>query len=101
MGRRVELHNILKQVLGSGNVYFEPAESFKLKYPCIVYFMEGNAEWHADNNPYHRMQRYSLTYITQQADDPMVDKIDSIKYCSLNRPFTTSGLRHYPYTLFY
>lgn len=102
MDRRIKLHHLLEKILGSKNVYYDPPEDFKLTYPCIVYFQENNAEWHADNRQYHRAKRYSLTYITRKADDPMVDQIDEqLLYCSLNRSFTTSNLHHHAYTLFY
>lgn len=101
MGRRADLHHILENTLGSRNVYFEPPESFKLTYPCIVYSLDGHFERPADNTQYSLVKRYTLTYITQKADDPMVDKIEALQYCSLNRPFMSANLRHYAYTIFY
>jgi len=98
---RVELDRILRSTLGSSNVYFDPPESFKLKYPCIVYSLAGNSEVFADDSQYYRMKRYSLLYITQNADDPMVDTLDDLKYCRLNRPYTSDGLFHYAYDIYF
>lgn len=101
MDRRVNLHKILVKTLGSKNVFFDPPEGFKLSYPCIVYNLGGHYERPADNRSYILMKRYDLTYITQKADDPMVDILEELPYCSLNRAFTTSNLHHYAYTIFY
>ena len=37
MKTRYELHEFLCEILGSRNVYFQPPESVKMKYPAIVY----------------------------------------------------------------
>lgn len=99
--RRADLHHILEGVLGSKNVYFDPPEDFKLKYPCIVYSLEGHAERLADNKQYNLMRRYRMVYITQRADDPTVDALDELQYCSLSQAYVSSNLRHYAYTIFY
>jgi len=33
MGTRLELQNLLENILGSRNVYFQPPENLKLNYP--------------------------------------------------------------------
>ena len=99
--RRLQLDNILRTTLWSTNVYFDPPESFKLQYPCIVYNFAGNADIHAENNRYLRRKRYDMIYITRNADDPMVDKLDDLRFCSLARPYFANGLFHYAYTIFY
>ena len=98
---RVQLDRLLRDTLGSNHVYFDPPESFKLKYPCIVYSLSGNTDIHAENERYRRMKRYNLIYITQNADDPMTDILDDLQYCRLVRPYTASGLWHYAYEIFY
>ena len=35
--KRLIFHNKLRNTLGSNNVYFQPPESVKLKYPAVVY----------------------------------------------------------------
>ena len=35
--RRLELDADLRALLGSTNVYFQPPETKKLKYPCFIY----------------------------------------------------------------
>jgi len=98
---RVQLDSILRTILGTTNVYFDPPESFKLKYPCIVYSLEAHQERRAENEPYIKMRRYGLTYITRDADDPMVDTLEDLEYCHLNRPYTADGLFHYAYDIYF
>ena len=98
---RVELDRILRTTLGSANVYFDPPESFKLKYPCIVYSLSNNQDINADNVNYYRLKRYSVIYITRDADDPMVDTLDDLKYCRMNRAYTADGLFHYAYDIYF
>ena len=98
---RVELDKILRTTLGSTNVYFDPPESFKLKYPCIVYSLGGHNEVFADDSQYYKLKRYTLTYITRDADDPMVDTLDDLEYCRLNRPYTADGLFHYAFEIYF
>lgn len=98
---RVELDRILRSTLGSNNVYFDPPESFKLKYPCIVYSLSGHSEVFADDSHYYGMKRYTLDYITQDADDPMADTLDELRYCRLNRPYTADGLFHFAYEIYF
>ena len=98
---RVELDRILRSTLGTTNVYFDPPESFKLKYPCIVYSLEGHNEVFADGSQYYRLKRYSILYITRDADDPMVEKLDDLEYCHLSRAYTSDGLFHYAYEIYF
>ena len=99
--RRIILDNLLRATLGSGNVYFDPPESFKLKYPCIVYSFGGNNDIPADDSIYHRRKRYAMLYITRDADDPMVDTLDDLKYCRMSRAYTADGLFHYAYDIYF
>ena len=98
---RPELDAILRSTLGSTNVYFDPPESFKLKYPCIVYNLSGNYLRKADNKNYINMKRYTLIYITKDADDPMADVLEDLDHCSLDRPYSSDNLYHYAYTIYF
>lgn len=98
---RADLDRILRTTLGTSNVYFDPPESFKLKYPCIIYSFEGNADMHADNKTYYRYKRYSMLYITQNADDQMADTLSDLSFCKLARSYTANNLYHYAFEIFY
>lgn len=102
MGRRTDLHDELKKLLGTNNCYFQPPESIKLKYPCYVYHLSSPDHLMADNGVYHRFNKYSLTYITRDPDDPLIEQTeDHFHYCKLVRPYTADYLNHYNYDLYY
>ena len=52
MENRLDLHEELCELLGSRHVYFQPPESIKLIYPCIVYSMSGVLKLNANNRLY-------------------------------------------------
>ena len=99
---RLELHEELCNVLGSSNVYFQPPESIKMKYPCIVYERSTGDTLHADNKPYLFTPRYSLTVIDKDPDSPIVQRIaETFSMCRYNRHFTVDNLNHDTFELYY
>ena len=98
---RVELHKKLVEVLGSSNVYFQPPESIKMKYPCIVYTLDGINNTKADNKTYIRNRSYTITLIHSNPDNDIVDKLLNLDYVKFNNSFQTQGLNHYVFTKFY
>lgn len=102
MGRRQNLHEELVALLGTKNCWFQPPESIKLQYPCIIYKLEAPDVLYADNLNYRRVNKYGLTYITLNPDDPMIDMIqDHFSMCRLSRSYVANGLNHYFYDLYY
>ena len=98
--RRIELHHILEDVLGSKNVYFQPPTGMKMTYPCIVYNLATANDVHADDKIYRRLYRYTMTYITKNPDDPKRDDLDNLRYCAFDRFFTSDNLNHFVYTIY-
>lgn len=102
MEKRQQLHQELLDILGSPNVYYQPPPTVQMKYPCIVYHRSTGDTTFADNYPYMFTVRYQLTYITRNADDPMVEKLarafPSIRY---DRHFTSDNLNHETFDLYY
>lgn len=102
MDRRLELHEKLCDILGSRNVYFQPPESVKLKYPCIIYALSDIYVKHANNHIYGHKNRYTLTVVDRDPDSTIhEDILYSFKYCSFDRPFTRDNLNHKVLTLYY
>ena len=52
MPSRLNLQTTLETILGSRNVYFQPPESVKLKYPAIVYSRNDIMNQFADDGVY-------------------------------------------------
>lgn len=101
MGTRLQLHQILTDVLGSDHVYFQPPASVKMKYPCIVYQRTSGDTKFADNLPYKLKKRYQLTYIDANPDSDKIDKIAMLPMCTYDRHFTSDNLNHDTFNLYF
>ena len=101
MGQRIDLHNLLTDILGTGNVYFQPPETIKLKYPCIIYTRSSNSTRFADDNPYSTKRRYTITVIDRNPDSELPDKIQALPMCRIDRIFTSDNLNHYIFDIYY
>lgn len=101
MDRRLSLQEILVNILGSNNVYFQPPETIKLQYPCIIYERSDIDEKYADNRAYMSMVRYSLTLITRSPESDLVKAILELPYCSYDRYYAADTLNHDVFTLYY
>ncbi len=101
MDRRLELHQILKNILGSANVYFQPPPSVKMVYPCIVYNRDGIQSTKADNINYLNRVRYTITLIGSSPESPIIKDLLELQMCSYNRFYTADGLNHDVFSLYY
>ena len=102
MDRRLELHEKLCEILGSRNVYFQPSESVKLVYPCIIYSLSTLNIKYADNHIYSHRDRYSVTVVDRDPDSKIYeDVLYGFQYCSFDRPFTSDNLNHKVLTLYF
>lgn len=101
MGQRLDLDNLLRGLLGSTFVFYQPPPSVELEYPCILYHWDDEATEHADNLPYHRRRRYQVTVITHDPDSDIPDKIGALPLCTFDRFYTADNLNHYVYKLYF
>lgn len=99
--RRKQLHQLLTDILGSKNVYFQPPESIKLQYPCIIYKLDDIDTVFADNIPYLHKRRYSITVIDRDPESVIRDKMTELQACSFERHFVSDNLYHYVFSMFY
>lgn len=101
MDRRLELHQILTDVLGSKNVYFQPPASVHLKYPCIIYQYETGDTQFADDLPYIFVRKYQIQVIDPDPDTEIPDKIAQLPRCLNDRNYTAENLNHYTFNIYY
>ena len=101
MGSRLELQTMLEEILGSRNVYFQPPESIKIKYPAIVYSRSDIANKSANNSVYTQSHFYELTVIDDDPDSEIVSKISKLPTCRFNRHYTSDNLNHDTFTLYF
>lgn len=99
--RRLELHNILVSILGSKNVYYQPPEKHKMKYPCIVYELDDIETIYADNDPYVSHRGYTVTVIDRDPDSEIPSKVGELNMCRFDRQFVSDNLYHVVYSLYF
>lgn len=85
----------------SENVYFQPPETVKMKYPCIVYELETVNTNFADNILYLYKDRYKVTVIDKDPDSEIADEISKLQYCVFDRHFTLDNLNHFVYLIYH
>lgn len=98
---RLKLHELLCEVLGSTNVYFQPPESIKMKYPAIVYSREPIKNTFADDLVYVQSYTYSVTVIDRDPDSKIVGKLSMLPRCRQTRHYISDNLNHDVFTLQY
>lgn len=101
MSRRLELHEILCGILGTRNVYYQPPESVKMKYPAIVYSREDIENTSADNLTYKQSYFYQVTVVDANPDSEIVHKVSKLPRCIHDRHFTSDNLNHDVFTICY
>lgn len=101
MGQRNDLHELLCELCGSRNVYFQPPEGFKLLYPCVVYERDRIETDFANNTPYSHRKRYSVTVIDKDPDSLIPDKIACLSMSKHDRHFVSDNLHHDVFTIYY
>lgn len=83
------------------NVYFQPPESYKLKYPCIIYEFNGVEKRPADNGTYTMYGVYSMLYITRDPDSETKLQLAALPMCSMNTTYERDNLYHYSYRIYH
>ena len=101
MGQRLDLHEILVEVLGSRNVYFQPPPNLQMKYPAIRYERDYAVSQHGDGHPYVYTKRYLVTYIDRDPDSPIPDRLARIPSSKFSRHYVADGLNHDAFNIFY
>lgn len=101
MSRRIELQNLLEDILGEKHVYYQPPESLKLECPAIVYSKSRIDKRNANDSGYNLNTRYELIVIDKRPDNPVIEKLLSLPYCSYDRPYVSDNLNHDVLTIYY
>ena len=101
MASRPDLQILLENLLKSRNVYFQPPESIKMKYPAIVYELNDIENTHADNGVYSSYKQYTITVIDINPDSNIVDMVVLLPTCRFERYFTSENLNHWVFSIYY
>lgn len=102
MDRRLKLHDELQKALGIKNCYFQPPESLKLQYPCIIYKINTGDTQFAGDMPYVFRRQYELVLVSKNPDEPFIDKIAyHFPMSRFGRFYTADNLNHWTFTIYY
>lgn len=99
--KRLELHEILCDILGTRNVYFQPPASLKMEYPAIRYSREDIENTSADNLTYKQDRFYQIIVIDRDPDSEIVHKVSRLPMCIFDRHYTSDNLNHDVFTICY
>ena len=99
---RTTFNQVLIDALGEGyTVYFQPPESLKMSYPCVVYHRRYIDTLDADNINYLYQHQYQVTLISRDPDDDAVDKLLNLKYSRYMSHSVVDGLNHDTFEIYY
>lgn len=101
MNNRNKLHELLCETLGSRQVYFQPPESVKMKYPAIVYSRNRIDNEHANDSVYMQSPSYSITVIDKNPDSEIIERVSRLPRCRFDRHYTADNLNHDIFTIYY
>lgn len=115
MERRHELQKILEDIMlraypdkfpdmtgpSKYHVYFQPADSLAMEYPCIRYQRDALTQIHANNDPYHQTKRYMITILDRSADSPIFDLVAGLRMTRFVSHNRADGIHHDVFTTSY
>ena len=101
MDRRLKLQTLLESIKGVSKVYFQPPETVKMSYPCIVYSLDADKGLHANNGLYFLRKRYMLTVIDKNPDSVIPDAVRGLPYCDFERSYKKDNLNHWVFTIYF
>lgn len=98
---RMMLHQCLCDILGSRNCYYSPPANIQMKYPAIVYQLADEDRFFADNIPYIKAKRWTVTVIDKNPDSEIPERLSEMRFCSFDRFYTADNLNHFAFTIYY
>lgn len=102
--RRYVFQDILEEILGSKNVYFNPPPTLVMKYPCIVYHHSDIATSKAGNRVYNARDRYDVTIIDKNPDSDIPHRLVEsplIPLIRYDRSYIVDNLNHYSFQCYF
>lgn len=98
---RIELHNKLKELLGSTNVYYQIPPSKSMEYPAIKYSKSDLTTTKANDSNYNTKTKYEIIVIDRRPDNQVIDKLLLLPYSSYDRHYVSDNLNHDVLTLYF
>lgn len=100
--QRLKLQTLLQSLLPTGKLaHFQPPTNVELRYPCIIYSLDGTDTVFADNSPYRLVDRYTVACIDKDPDSDIRNKVAVLPMTTFSAKFTADNLHHTVYTLYF
>lgn len=100
MATRLDLQRRFEDILGSKYVYYQPPESIKLQYPCIIYALSDIHTRNADDMHYTIHKSYTVTVISRDPDNTIAESILSYPRTRFDRRYVVDNLYHDVLTIY-
>ena len=100
MATRLNLDNKFREILGNGNVYFNPPESVKMQYEAIRYSRKTIENEFANNSVYKQDDCYEVIAIYRNPDSDLPREISRLPKCSHDRQYVVDNLIHDVFTIY-
>lgn len=97
--RREQLGRILKNILGSNEVYYQDKPNNNT-FPRILYTLSRMGTDFANNRPYLVHRAYMVTLMTKAPDHDINDQLVMLPACLFDRHYISNGVHHYVYTIY-
>jgi len=101
MGRRQTFQLVLESLKTDLKVYFQPPETVKMEYPCIVYRRDPGTTKFANNRPYSYEQQYEVQLIARSPEISLFDKLVALPKSSHARFFVADNLNHDVFSIYF
>lgn len=108
MARRLQFQTLLENLLGGAEdpekklkVYFQPPSNVQMTYPCLVYERARADTRFANDNPYLKTQRYTVTVIDRNPDSEIPGAVATLPMCSQSAFFVADNLNHDVFDIFF
>lgn len=97
---RSQFNQVLRDILGSEHVYFQPPSNIEMQYPAIVYERSQADTQFAGNLPYKVTKRYTVTLISKKPETDLWDQIAALPSCTHSAFFVADNLNHDVFDIF-
>lgn len=101
MAPRLDLHEILKEITGPLEVYFQPPKNLAIRYPCIIYSKDSAETVFASDKPYLYELRYQVTVIDGNPDSVIPKQIAALPKTRFDRAYVVDNLYHDVFTMYF
>lgn len=93
------LSGVMEECGEEPHVYFQPPESIKLVYPCIIYHISNIDTLYSSNLPYAHFISFETKYISKDSTSKVPNRLLKLPRSRFNTYYTAEKLHHYSYTI--